>query len=229
MPDNNKTNWFDTVRDYTKRLVHIRSVSPGNGENLVAREVLRILHEGGLENVYTSSGLDPIAADPYGRCNAYAFLRGQSEQTLVLLGHIDTVDTQDYGPLELWALDPDELALRQDTLVAMAPGLQADLTMYPNDWMYGRGSCDMKSGVAINLAIMRYMANIAQTGKLQLSVVVLATPDEENESAGVLQAVPFLLKLQQEHGLSYVGAINTDYTTARYPNDPHRYVYTGTA
>ena len=63
---------------------------------------------------------------------------------------------------------------------------------------------------------------------LPLSIVLLATPDEENESAGVLQAVRFLLRLREEHGLEYLGAINTDYTTARYPDDPHRYVFTGT-
>jgi arginine utilization protein RocB len=75
---------------------------------------------------------------------------------------------------------------------------------------------------------MRHLAARNRQQPLPLSVVFLATPDEENESAGVLQAVRFLLRLRDEHGLDYLGAINTDYTAARYQGDTHRYIYTGT-
>lgn len=224
-----ENDWYTTVRDYTLRLVRIRGVSPTSDENRVAEEALRILHEAGLEAVYTASGLDPIAGDPHGRHNAYAFLRGASPKTVVLLGHIDTVGTEDYGPLEPYALDPDALAERQDELGRLAPEIAPDLEAHPGDWMFGRGVIDMKSGVAANLAIMRRLAEQARSGGgvLPLSVVVLATPDEENESAGVLQGVRFLLRLREQYGLEYAGAINTDYTTALYPGDPHRYIYTG--
>ncbi|MGZ3677242.1 MAG: M20/M25/M40 family metallo-hydrolase [Ktedonobacterales bacterium] len=222
-----RSSWYDDVRDYTIRLMRIRSVSPGQGENDVAREALRILTEGGLGGAYTASGLDPIAGDPHGRANAYAFVRGASPRSIVLLGHIDTVATEDYGALEPYALDPDALATRLDTLASMTPGLQADLEAHPGDWLFGRGAADMKSGVAINLALMRHFATLAQKGELPLSVVLLATPDEENESAGVLQGVHFLLRLREQHDLDYLGAINTDYVTALYPGDPHRYIYTG--
>ncbi|MBF6590243.1 MAG: M20/M25/M40 family metallo-hydrolase [Ktedonobacterales bacterium] len=220
------SDWYETVRDYTLRLVRIRSVSPGEGENEVVREVVRLLREDGLADAYTASGLDPIEGDPYGRRNAYAFLRGQSTRTLVLLGHIDTVDTADYGPLEPWALDPEALATRQAALEELTPALADDLAAHPGDWLFGRGVIDMKSGVAANIAVLRQLARAGTPPPL--SLILLATPDEENESAGILQAVRFLLRLREEHGLDYVGAINTDYTTARYPDDPHRYVYTGT-
>ena len=222
-----RNSWYDDVRDYTIRLVRIRSVSPGQGEIDVAREALRILGEGGLETAYTALGLDPITGDPHGRANAYAFLQGASRRTIVLLGHIDTVATEDYGTLEPYALDPAALATRLDALAAMTPGLQDDLAAHPGDWLFGRGVADMKSGVAINLALLRRFAALAREGKLPLSVVLLATPDEENESAGVLQGVRFLLRLREQHDLDYAGAINTDYVTALYPGDPHRYIYTG--
>ncbi len=221
------STWFDTVRTLTMRLVRIRSVSPGEGENAVAREVLRILTEGGLEAAYTAMGLDALEGDPFGRHNAYALLRGASARTVVLLGHIDTVGTADYGALEEFALEPEALAARMDELTAMTPGLAADITAHPDDWMFGRGVIDMKCGVAANLAVMRRLAERARTEALPISVVVLATPDEENESAGVLQAVRFLLRLREEHGLEYVGAINTDYTTSRAPDDHDWHVYTG--
>jgi arginine utilization protein RocB len=220
--------WFASTRDYTLRLVGIRSVSPSAGENDVAREVVRILGEDGLASTYSALGLDPIAGDQYGRANAYAFLRGESPRTVVLLGHIDTVPTADYGPLEEHALDPVALHERRDALAALTPGLAEEIACYGDDLLFGRGTIDMKVGVAANIAVMRALAECAREAPMPLSVALLATPDEENESAGVLQAVRFLLRLREEHGLEYLGAINADYTTARYPGDPHHYVFTGT-
>jgi len=204
------------------------SVNSTAGELRVAEEVLRLLQSDGLESTYTAIGLDPLPGDLSGRQNVYAFLRGKTPRTLLLLGHIDTVGTADYGPLEPWALDPEGLAARQDILAALAPGLDEDLAAHPGDWMFGRGSTDMKSGVAANIAVMRHLAQMSREGNQPLSVVLLATPDEENESAGVLQAVDFLLRLHKQYGLEYLGAMNTDYTAARYPGDQHRYIYTGT-
>ena len=226
--DDARDEWFETVRRITLQLVGIRSVSPGPGEIAVAREVLRLLQEDGLEDAF-AAGLDPVAGDPYGRVNAYAYLQGATPRTVVLLGHIDTVNTADYGPLEEWALDPEALAARLDVLAASAPEIASDLAERPGDWLFGRGVVDMKSGVAANIAVMRHLARHARDGAPpSLSVILLATPDEENESAGVLQAVRFLAALRARDGLEYVGVINTDYTTTRSPGDPHRYIYTGT-
>lgn len=220
-------DWYSVVRDATFRLVRIRSVSPGAGEDAVAEEVLRQLAEGGLDDAYTAIGLDALEGDPFARHNAFAFLRGRSSRTLVLLGHIDTVQTADYGPLEAHALDPEALAERQEELARLAPEIRPDLEAHPGDWAFGRGVIDMKCGVAANIAVMRRLAALAREERLPVSVLMLATPDEENESAGVLQGVRFMLRLKRDRGLEYLGLINTDYTTALYPGDPHRYVYTG--
>lgn len=220
--------WYDEVRRFTERLVAISSVSPGPGEIAVAREVLALLYEDGLQNAYTESGLDPLEGDPHARVNAYAFLKGASPRAVLLLGHIDTVETGDYGPLEPWALQPDDLLRRADELATFTPGLGEALARHPGDWMLGRGTIDMKSGVAANIAVMRHLARRARTGELPLSVVLLATPDEENESAGVLQGVRFLERLRQRHGLEYLGALNTDYTAPRSEGDTAHYIYTGT-
>lgn len=219
-----KKNWFQLVRDYTERLVAIRSVSPGQGEIQAAQVVLDLLHADELDTIYTASGLDPLEGDLYQRQNAYAFLQGKQPVTLVLLGHIDTVDTADYGLLERWSLAPDELAKRADQLL-MPEQIASDDA---GDWLFGRGAADMKSGVAVNIALMRQLALQARDEPLPFSVVMLATPDEENESAGVLQGVRFLLRLRERYELNYVGVINTDYATALYPGDPHHYIYAGT-
>ncbi len=224
----NKDEWYDTTRRYTLDLVRTRSVNPSVGESRAAEDALRLLHGDGLARAYTLSGLDPIADDPYGRHNAYAFVQGQSRRTVVLFGHVDTVGTSDYGPLETWALDPDALASRLDALGRLVPELAPDLAAHPGDWMFGRGVADMKSGVAATIAVTRRLALQAREGDLPLSVVLLAVVDEENESAGALQGVRLLHALRERYGLEYVGAIDTDYTSARYPGDPHRYIYTGT-
>jgi arginine utilization protein RocB len=149
--------WYAQVKAYTTRLVNIRSVSPGQGEIEVARAVLHMLEEDGLEQGYSAIGPDPLIGDAFGRQNACAFLRGNSPHTIILLGHFDTVDTQDYGALEFCALDPDALAQHEQTLAAMTPGLAEDLREHPGDWMFGRGCIDMKCGIAANIAVMRHM------------------------------------------------------------------------
>jgi arginine utilization protein RocB len=221
--------WFETVRDFTGRLVRRRAISPTRDERAVADLILELLTAGETAPAYTAVGLDPLAHDPYERANVFAFVRGRRPETLVLLGHFDTVDTADYGALEPWATDPAGLAERVEQLAAMTPGLRADLDAHPGDWLLGRGSVDMKSGVALNVAVIRRLAEAAARGEPPgVSVVFLATPDEETESAGVLQAVRFLLRLRDERGLAYLGAVNTDTSTSEYPGDPHRYVYAGT-
>ncbi len=222
--------WYDEVRRATIELVKIKAISPSADETRVAEAVLRLLTASGWDDAYTALGLDALAGDPAGRQNAYALVRGQSTRTVVLLGHIDTVGTADYGRLEADALDPEALDRRREELLALTPGLADDLTdpTSGQDWLLGRGVNDMKSGVAVNIALLRRLADLARRGQVPLSAVLLATCDEENESAGVLQAVQLLLRLKQEYGLEYVGVINTDYTTSRFPGDPHRYAYTGT-
>src|SRR6185437_11449029 len=161
-----RSEWYEVVKRYTMTLVRIKSVSPGAEETRVAEAVLELLKEGGLEDAYTAIGLDALPGDPYQRQNAYAFVRGQSAHAVVLLGHIDTVGTADYGRLEPFALDPEALASRQAELAEITPGLQADLDdpLLGRDWMLGRGSVDMKSGVAANIAVMRRLAERSRQG-----------------------------------------------------------------
>ncbi len=213
----NKHSWYLDVMQFTEELVTLRTVSPSNDENIWGW----ILGQLGKDSCnYTQIGIDTVEGDPYERHNTYAYLQGQSSKTLVLLGHIDTVGTADYGTLEEHSLSPHALTQKRDELGPTLEGIDT------NDWMFGRGSVDMKSGIAVNIALMRYFAS--QPTSPPLSLLFLATPDEENESAGVLQAVRFLTRMREQYELTYVGAINTDYTTAQYPGDPHRYIFNGT-
>jgi len=217
--------WLPATEYFTRCLVAISSVSPGPGETEAAREALRLLRADGLEDAYTVSDLELLQDDRHGRANAYALLRGTSARTIVMLGHLDTVGTSDYGVLEPFALAPDGLAANFQGLRALAPEIEG---FDPSEWLYGRGAADMKSGVAATIAVMRHLAHRHLANPLPFSVVVVATVDEENESAGAVQAVHLLTRLRLEHGLEYAGAINTDYVSERFPGDSARPLYAGT-
>ena len=170
----NEYEWYDTTRRYTLELARTRSVTPSLGESRAAEDALRLLHEDGLAGAYTLSGLDPVVDDPYGRHNAYAFVQGQSRRTVVLFGHVDTVGTSDYGPLEPWALDPAALASRIDALGQLVPDLASDLAAHPGDWMLGRGVADMKSGVASHIMAVEFLkaAGLTPKGDVHINIVI---------------------------------------------------------
>lgn len=217
-------HWFAAVRDATEQLVAINSVSPGVGEIAVAERVVDLLRRDDLSATYAACGLEPIAGDPWGRQNAVAYLPGQRRETVILLGHIDTVGIEDYGALEPLATNPAALAAHIPAL------LGGDTVDHPAEWLFGRGALDMKSGVAVNIAIMRHFAaRLRATGEPPpLSLVLAATPDEETQSAGALAAVAWLAELRQREALRYLGLINTDYVAPRFAGDRERPIYTGT-
>jgi arginine utilization protein RocB len=216
-------DWYLTVRGITEQLVAVRSVSPGTGERTIAQIIVDLLRAGDLGDAYTLCTLEPLPGDRYGRAYAIAYLRGKRPETMILLGHIDTVGTEDYGALEPLATDPAVLAEHWRELMGNLP------LDHPDEWMFGRGALDMKSGVAVNIALMRHFAHqIKVTGEPPpLSLVFAGTPDEETESAGMLALMPWLVQLRQREGLNYVGLINTDYVTPRHAGDPVRPIYMG--
>lgn len=215
--------WYATVKTLTEELVAVGSVSPSVEEIHVARKVIELLGRDGVRAAFALCELAPIPNDPFGRANAVAYLPGVRAETMVLLGHIDTVGTGDYGALEHLATNPSELWPHWRALLG-----SEDLD-HPEEWMFGRGSCDMKSGVAANIAIMRHYAQrfLATGEKPPLSLICIATPDEETQSAGALAASRWLADFRHQHALRYVGLINTDYITTLDPRDPERAMYTG--
>src|SRR4051812_6572318 len=101
-----------------------------------------------------------------GRPNVVGVRRGLgSGRSLILNGHIDTVEV---GDAEVWRYVP----------------LGGDLVQ---GHLYGRGACDMKGGVVANLYAVRALqqAGFAPAG----DVIVESTVSEEDGGAGALAAV----------------------------------------
>jgi acetylornithine deacetylase/succinyl-diaminopimelate desuccinylase family protein len=154
----------DFVIGLTQQLVRIPSVNPkfeqGSGIN---READVQSH---LEQTLRGLGLQTqqIEALP-GRPNLVAELPGSAERSLILNGHIDVVPVGERGR---WTVDPFGGEVVGNRL-------------------YGRGSIDMKAGVAANVAAIKAIRDLGITleGRLEIHSVV----DEEAGGFGTIDLV----------------------------------------
>lgn len=158
-----------------------------------------------------------VKNDDHNREIVWALVRGNSDKTVILIHHHDAVDINDYGTMKKWAFDNDELKkkLQQEQL---NPEIQADLLS--EHWMFGRGSCDMKAGMSIQLDLLEsYSAREKREG----NILLLSVPDEETLSAGMRSAAYLLCELRDEYGLSYQLAINSEPHHREDPANPTIY------
>ena len=161
--------------------------------------------------------------DKLGRSFVAALLdKGKIKETLIFVGHLDTVDIEDYGPLRPLALKPHEY------LPAAITGFfsgDAATDAATGEWLFGRGVMDMKCGVAMQMALLEQLA--ADQG-FNGNILLLTVPDEETNSAGALAAVKFANELLGERQLTPLAVVNCEPNFASYPGDDNRYVYLGT-
>ncbi len=150
----------------------------------------------------------PIPDDPYGRSNVMALVRGQGSACVTLSGHFDTVPVEDYADLASLATEPE--ALRPALLARLDasgthPRARADLAS--GDYLPGRGLLDMKSGDAAGMAVLE---QFAADPNRQGNLLLIATPDEEDRSAGMRAAADALPGVLQRFGLEARLGINLD-------------------
>jgi arginine utilization protein RocB len=225
---NTNHHWYDEIEALTARLVRIDSISPSvERENACAAEIRQALAERGV-----ASGTWSMRADD--RKIVWAMVEGGAVApnvdripTAILLGHLDVAGVQDYGA-DLDPFDPEALRETFSSRSDGDPGSEDEITRdaVSGEWMFGRGSFDMKSGVAAQIAVMGALQGASAS--LPGNVLMITTPDEEVESAGLMDALAPLIELRASRGLDLVGVINSDYTAPREPGDDNRYVYRGT-
>ena len=150
----------------------------------------------------------PIAGDRLGRANVFALVRGCGDACVTLSGHFDTVPTDDYADLAALATEPDALrpALLQRLRAAETYEL-AERDLASGDYLPGRGLLDMKSGLAAGIAVLEAFADEADRAG---SLLLIATPDEEDRSAGMRAAADALPGFLARHGLAARFGINLD-------------------
>lgn len=217
----------DEVLAITKQLVQIASIVNTEGEKELAGSMHTLISS--LPYFIKNPNrvrLSRTFGDERERYNVMAFVKGtkgESRRTVVLMGHLDTVGVDDFNQLKDKAFDPEKLKekLKAEPLPAFArEHLESE------DWLFGRGVLDMKSGVASNLYLLKYYSEHPE--QLEGNIVFLAECDEEDGSHGILSALATFKEWKKEHGFDYIAAVNADFVSPRHQGDPNRYIYRGT-
>lgn len=156
----------------------------------------------------------PLPGNPHGSTSVVALVRAEppTNRTVVLEGHFDVVDIEVYGPLKEVALDP-EACTRRMREMPLPEEAREDLES--GNYLFGRGVMDMKFGLAMGMALLAEASE--NPGAFGVNLMLVAVPDEENNSAGMRAAVGALARVQEE-GLDLLGCIMVE------PSDPG---YTG--
>jgi arginine utilization protein RocB len=165
--------------------------------------------------------------DSSGRSYVHALMEGKlkSSKTVVLLSHFDVVDVGDYGANRDYAFKPIEYTeLLMENSSRLSKEAKEDL--FSEDYIFGRGTMDMKFGIALDVEIMYQIES--KIDNFPGNILFLSVPDEENNSAGMLAAVKLLTSLKKEKGLEYVCCLVSEPHFPKYPGDNNKYIYTGT-
>ncbi len=219
---NTRAGIYETLLD----LVKCPSVSPGSGEVKLAQ----LLYDKLARLPYFRSfpahlQLVALEGDPLGRSAVLALARAQptTPRTVILTGHFDVVETKESRALAELAFDPEQYTAK---LSSMKLPDDAKKDLESGNYLFGRGVMDMKSGLALQMALLAELS--AEPEKMPCNLIFLAVCDEENNSAGMRAAIKRLASLREEEKLDYLACINSEGFIPREPGDRKRYVHLGT-
>jgi arginine utilization protein RocB len=151
-------------------------------------------------------GTYKIKNDTFNRSVSWGLVKGKGDDTVVLIHHNDVVDIEDFKTLKPYAYSPSELEIellkiKEDLLAEAKEDLES------GDYIFGRGTADMKGGGAIQLALLKRYSELEN---LYGNILLISVPDEENLSAGMLSAVLLLKELKEKYKLNYLMMINSE-------------------
>lgn len=146
----------------------------------------------------------------------------RAQDTIVLISHFDTVWTEEYGALEPFAFHPEELTVKLHEYKEELPE-EAVADLESGKYLFGRGTMDMKMGLALHMSLIEK----ASVEEWPVNLVLLTVPDEEVSSAGMRTAVKSLIRLKEEHSLTYTLFLNGEPVFSQEPGDPKEYIYSG--
>ncbi|MDN4525596.1 M20/M25/M40 family metallo-hydrolase [Fictibacillus fluitans] len=217
------SRWQDkeSLTALIKELVEIPSISTEPAEIAMAEHLYYALSS--LDYYKDNPGHLQLQPMPDGRKLLTAFVQnGPHKDTVVLLSHFDVVNIEDYGDLKHLAFRPAELTEQIEQLQNLPDDLMED--MENEQWLFGRGTMDMKAGVALHLSMIEKAAE----GHFPGNILMVSVPDEEVNSAGMLAAIPVLEQLKKQFSITYKACLNGEPAFTRYPGDKNHYLYTGT-
>ncbi|WP_458190067.1 M20 family metallopeptidase [Haladaptatus sp. NG-WS-4] len=143
-----------TLTTLITNLVQIETENPPGNEKACSEYIVEWFEQRDIDA--------ELIDDPYADRPQVGVRVGEGEPTLVLNGHIDVVPA---GDLEQWTRDP-------------YGGTKVE------GYLYGRGSVDMKTGVAIGMLTTARLAEEIESGELPGSIVFQAAIGEETAEPG---------------------------------------------
>jgi arginine utilization protein RocB len=218
----------DRMKNLLLDLCSVPSISETAGEIEMAEKLYEVITEMDyFKNNPDNAGIDPMKNDFMGRYYVHALMEGRqkSKKTVILLSHFDVVSAEDYGAYKDYAFKPLEYTelLKKGSGISLSKEAESDLAS--GDYIFGRGTMDMKFGIALDVEIMHQIEN--KLDNFPGNILFLSVPDEENNSAGMLASVEILTRLKEEKGLEYICCIVSEPHFPKYPGDSSNYIYTG--
>jgi arginine utilization protein RocB len=200
-----KTSRADRIKNLMLNLVRIQSDTGTRQE----KDVETYMHDWLGQSEYFKNhpdrfGLYHLERDPLERSVVWGLVKGQGDQTIILMHHHDVVDAFDYGSLAKWAYDPSRL---EPALAGMELTREARMDLAGGEWIFGRGTGDMKAGAAIQFVMLEeYCEKTDFTG----NILLLSVPDEENLSEGMRGSLSLLADLKDRFQLEFRIMINSE-------------------
>ena len=146
----------------------------------------------------------------------------EAQETIVLISHFDTVNTEEYGDLEPYAFEPEKLTqLLAERMDELPEDVQKDLQS--GEYLFGRGTMDMKMGLVMHMSLLEK----ATIERWPINLILLTVPDEEVNSSGMRAAVVKLVEMKEEYELTYKLFLNGEPVFAQKPGDQNYYMYSG--
>lgn len=147
----------------------------------------------------------------------------RATKTIVLISHFDTVGIDEYGELAPFAFQPDQLEVALGNhLDSLSEDAKSDYVS--GDYLWGRGTMDMKCGLALHMGLMEK----ALHEDWPINLILLTVPDEEVNSAGMRAAVELLADWEDTKELDYSMFLNGEPVFSMNPTDTAYKVYSGT-
>ena len=208
----------ERVLQITKEMVGFYSPTNTAEEQKVEDYLLKLLQDMQYFKAHPENcGAFACADDCFARSTIYGLVEGKSKKTVVFMGHHDVVSTEVYGALENIATDVDVLV---EKLKSVELNEEASADLASGEWMWGRGTCDMKGGTAAQLAVLEKYSQNPDAG----SILFVSVPDEEAFSVGMRSCLPLLKDLRERYGLEYEVAINCEPNSVE---DGKQVIYSG--
>ena len=96
------------------------------------------------------------------------------------MGHHDVVSADVYSEAAPWAFDLDEIAVHLNAELLSA---EACTDLLSGEWLFGRGSCEMLGGTAVQMALLTEQAE-----------AVLQNAGETKNGQGAILFIPYQTK-----------------------------------